>query len=61
MNQAIEKNINRLFYKSHRAQVTRVILLEIRNKRVVLQCPNREDRFTIPIAEFNKKYCLMSS
>jgi len=55
---AIEQNLNKLFVKEMYGQTTEAILREIRKKKVVLQCPKREDSYTIPVAEFNKKYRL---
>lgn len=51
-------NLNRLFVKELHGQRTEAILRDIRKKKVVLQCPERQDSYTVPVAEFNKKYRL---
>lgn len=43
---AIEQNLNKLFRR------------EIRKRNVLVQCPHWRDRKTMPLKEFNKKYCL---
>ncbi len=52
----LEDNIGRLFVKQRHGLKTHAILKELRRDKVVLQCPEREDRFTISAKEFRKFY-----
>lgn len=60
-NLAIEDNKNKLFVKDRHGIVTRAILADIRRQKVVLKCPEREDKFTVTIKEFNKYYQLSTA
>lgn len=55
---AVEQNLNKLFKRDFRDQEEEVILREVRKKNVVVQCPHRQDRKTMTLKEFNKKYRL---
>ncbi len=55
----LDNQINETFVKQRHGITTEVVLLEVRkNKKVVVKCPEREDSFTLPIAEFEKYYQL---
>ncbi len=58
---AVSTNLNRLFVKELHGQRVKAILRDIRKKKVVLQCPKRQDSYTVPVAEFNKKYRLVNA
>jgi hypothetical protein len=53
-NIVLEDNIDQLFVKERHGLKTHAILKEVRRNKVVLQCPEREDRFTISVSEFHK-------
>jgi hypothetical protein len=52
----LEDNIDQLFVKERHGLKTRVLLKEIRRDKVVVQCPDRQDRFTLTTKEFRKFY-----
>lgn len=58
---AVSANLNRTFVKDFHGLRVEATLCEIRKKKVVLQCPERQDRYTIPLEEFNKKYRLVET
>lgn len=53
---SITDQVNHRFIKERFGTRTTVILKEVRRNKVVLQYPDREDRFTLTLAEFQKFY-----
>ena len=55
-NHAIEDNLNKVFVKDRHGIVTRAVLVGLRKRKVELQCPDRQDKYSVSVAEFNKHY-----
>ncbi len=56
MSRTLNEQIGETFIKDHHGVKTRVVLCEVLRNKVKVQCPDRQDKFKVSIAEFQKKY-----
>lgn len=56
MPDQLEGMVGETFIKDRHGIKTKVILCQVLRTKVVVMCPDRQDKFKLPIAEFNKKY-----
>ena len=56
MSRTLNEQIGETFIKDHHGIKTKVVLCEVLRNKVKVQCPERQDKFKVSIAEFQKKY-----
>lgn len=56
----LNKYLDQLFIKERHGIETQAVLREVRRHNVVLQCPERQDRYRVDINTFLKFYRLAS-